>query len=54
MNSALNTAIQETTSGILISLAAAKSEVTVEQLRGDLSVRFGSGGNIVVLDGACL
>jgi len=37
---------------IKINEAAAKSDVTVEQLRGDLSVLFGSGGNIVVLNGS--
>ncbi len=36
---------------IKISEAAANSDITVEQLRGNLSVLFGSGGNILVLNG---
>ena len=34
-----------------INEAAAKSDITVQQLRGNISVLFGSGGNIVVLTG---
>jgi|GEM_PF-5622082 len=36
---------------IKINEAAANSDVTVEPLRGNLSVLFGSGGNIIVLNG---
>ena len=42
----------QTTSPVTkINEAAANSDVTVEPLRGNLSVLFGSGGNIVVLNG---
>lgn len=34
-----------------INDAAAKAEITVEKLRGNISVLFGSGGNIIVLTG---
>jgi len=34
-----------------INEAAAKADITVEKLRGNISVLFGSGGNIVVLTG---
>jgi glyoxylase-like metal-dependent hydrolase (beta-lactamase superfamily II) len=34
-----------------INEAAAKSDITVQRLRGNISVLFGSGGNIVVLTG---
>jgi glyoxylase-like metal-dependent hydrolase (beta-lactamase superfamily II) len=46
-----NVSAQATSPVIKINEAAATSDVTVEQLRGNLSVLFGSGGNIVVLDG---
>lgn len=36
---------------IKINEAAAKTDITVEKLRGNISVLFGSGGNIVVLTG---
>lgn len=42
---------QATSPVIKINEAAANSDITVEPLRGSLSVLFGSGGNIVVLDG---
>jgi len=47
----LNVSAQATSPVIKINEAAATSDVTVEQLRGNLSVLFGSGGNIVVLNG---
>lgn len=46
-----NVSAQTTSPVIKINEAAANSDITVEQLRGNLSVLFGSGGNIVVLDG---
>lgn len=46
-----NISAQTTSPVIKINEAAANSDITVEQLRGNLSVLFGSGGNIVVLDG---
>jgi glyoxylase-like metal-dependent hydrolase (beta-lactamase superfamily II) len=46
-----NVSAQATSPVIKINEAAARSDVTVELLRGNLSVLFGSGGNIVVLDG---
>src|SRR5215212_2585965 len=46
-----NVSAQATSPVIKINEAAANSDVTVEQLRGNLSVLFGSGGNIVVLNG---
>ncbi len=36
---------------VRINEAAANSDITVEQLSGNVSVLFGSGGNIVVLNG---
>ena len=42
---------QATSPVIKINEAAAKTDITVEKLRGNLSVLFGSGGNIVVLTG---
>lgn len=47
----LNVSAQATSPVIQINEAAAKSDVTVEPLRGNLSVLFGSGGNIIVLNG---
>src|SRR5215467_1266581 len=49
--SAVRASAQATSPVIKINEAAATSEITVQQLRGNLSVLFGSGGNIVVLDG---
>src|SRR5215467_7319062 len=49
--SAVRASAQATSPVIKINEAAAKSDNTVEQLRGNLSVLFGSGGNIVVLNG---
>ena len=46
-----NISAQATSPVIKINEAAANSDVTVEPLRGNLSVLFGSGGNIVVLNG---
>jgi len=46
-----NVSAQATSPVTKINEAAANSDVTVEPLRGNLSVLFGSGGNIVVLDG---
>ena len=46
-----NVSAQTTSPVIKINEAAANSDITVEQLRGNLSVLFGSGGNIVVLNG---
>lgn len=46
-----NVSAQATSPVIKINEAATKSEVTVEPLRGNLSVLFGSGGNIIVLNG---
>lgn len=46
-----NVSAQATSPVIKINEDAAKSDITVEQLRGNLSVLFGSGGNIIVLDG---
>src|ERR1044071_7784047 len=46
-----NVSAQATSPVIKINEAAAKSDITVEQLRGNLTVLFGSGGNIIVLDG---
>src|SRR5215831_1054078 len=48
---AIRVSAQATSPVIKINEAAAKSDITVEQLRGNLSVLFGSGGNIVVLNG---
>ena len=47
----INVSAQATSPVIKINEAAANSDVTLEQLRGNLSVLFGSGGNIVVLNG---
>ena len=47
----INVFAQATSPVIKINEAAANSDVTVEQLRGNLSVLFGSGGNIIVLNG---
>ncbi len=49
--STVRVSAQATSPVIKINEAATKSDVTVERLRGNLSVLFGSGGNIVVLDG---
>ena len=49
--SGVRVSAQATSPVIKINEAAATSEITVQQLRGNLSVLFGSGGNIVVLDG---
>ncbi|HXQ74828.1 MAG TPA: MBL fold metallo-hydrolase [Pyrinomonadaceae bacterium] len=46
-----NVSAQATSPVTRINEAAAKSDVTVEQLRGNLSVLFGSGGNIILLNG---
>lgn len=46
-----NVSAQATSPVIKINEAAANSDVTVEPLRGNLSVLFGSGGNIIVLNG---
>jgi glyoxylase-like metal-dependent hydrolase (beta-lactamase superfamily II) len=42
---------QATSPVIKINAEAAKADITVEPLRGNLSVLFGSGGNIIVLNG---
>jgi hypothetical protein len=46
-----NVSAQTTSPVIKINEAAANSDVTVEPLRDNLSVLFGSGGNIIVLNG---
>ena len=43
--------VQRTSPVIKINEEAARAEVTVQGLRGDISVLFGSGGNITVLTG---
>ena len=42
---------QATSPVIKINEAAAKADITVERLRGNISVLFGSGGNIIVFAG---
>jgi hypothetical protein len=42
---------QATSPVIKINEAAAKADITMERLRGNINVLFGSGGNIVVLTG---